>query len=342
MPLSPDQRAMLELVLERGQSYADIGSLLEVDEAEVRRRARAALTELGGADPDRNVGLTDWLLGQADPIGRADAVRHVKEDPEDHRLATRIAEGLREVAPGGELPRIPAEPGGGFLRRGTATQQPVGIPAPSGPGGDAPARSTLSSQQARLIAAFSGAAVILIVVVLALTGAFGGDDEPATTTTAPDETTATGTQGDENIAEIPLESAGGGDASGTATIGIASGDQPYIDLSVEGLEPPPNGQTYILWLLLTKDEGYPLTPVEVNQSGRLTDRYAVPAPFIQLLARVREIDISLAENTVVARTLQKALEAEEPSEQFILERQGDSVLRGSLARAPAEGASQGG
>jgi hypothetical protein len=182
--------------------------------------------------------------------------------------------------------------------------------------------------------------VILIVVVLAVTGAFGGDeDEPAGTTTTADETTGTGAQGDEDIAEVPLEPAGGGDASGTATIGIASGDQPYIDLSVQGLEPPPNGQTYILWLLLTKDEGYPLTPVEVNQSGALSDRFAVPAPFIQLLARVREIDISLAENTVVARTLQKALEAEEPSDQFILQRQGDSVLRGRLARAPAEGES---
>ena len=72
MALAPDQQAMLQLVLERGQSYADLASVLGVDEAEVRSRARAALTELAGADPDRNVGLTDYLLGQADPIGRAD------------------------------------------------------------------------------------------------------------------------------------------------------------------------------------------------------------------------------------------------------------------------------
>ena len=42
---------MLQLLLERGQSYADLASLLGVDEAEVRARARATLTELAGADP---------------------------------------------------------------------------------------------------------------------------------------------------------------------------------------------------------------------------------------------------------------------------------------------------
>src|SRR5207249_11249708 len=95
MALAPDQQAMLQLVLERGQSYADLASVLGVDEAEVRSRARAALTELAGADPDRNVGLTDYLLGQADPIGRADAVRHLKDDPEDLALATALAHKLR-------------------------------------------------------------------------------------------------------------------------------------------------------------------------------------------------------------------------------------------------------
>jgi DNA-directed RNA polymerase specialized sigma24 family protein len=47
--LSADQQAMLQLLLERGQSYADLASLLGVDEAEVRARARAALAELAGA-----------------------------------------------------------------------------------------------------------------------------------------------------------------------------------------------------------------------------------------------------------------------------------------------------
>ena len=107
--LAADQQAMLQLLLERGQSYEDLAAVLGVDEAGVRGRARAALTELAGVDPDRNVGLTDYLLGQADPIGRADAVRHLKDDPADLELATELSQKLRLVAPQAELPRLPGE-----------------------------------------------------------------------------------------------------------------------------------------------------------------------------------------------------------------------------------------
>src|ERR671937_260498 len=109
MPLSADQRALLGLLLERDQSYADISGLLGISRDEVRFRARAALAALGVEDPDRNVGLTDYLLGQADPIGRADAVRHLREDPADRALAERVLASLVELAPGAELPRLPGE-----------------------------------------------------------------------------------------------------------------------------------------------------------------------------------------------------------------------------------------
>src|ERR687898_2849159 len=107
MPLTADQRAMLQLLLERGQSYDDIASLLGTDREGVRDRARAALTELAGSDPDAEVGLTDYLLGQADPIGRADAVRHLQADPESAKLARELVEQLREVAPEAALPQLP-------------------------------------------------------------------------------------------------------------------------------------------------------------------------------------------------------------------------------------------
>src|SRR3954454_15052323 len=109
VPLSADQKAMLQLLLERGQSYDDLASILGAGPTEVRSRARAALTELAGTDPDRNVALTDYLLGQADPIDRADAVRHLKDNPEDLAMVTELAQKLRLVAPEAELPRLPRE-----------------------------------------------------------------------------------------------------------------------------------------------------------------------------------------------------------------------------------------
>src|SRR5215217_8862621 len=117
---------MLQLLLEGGQGYDDIGSLLGIAPDEVRSRARSALTEIGGADPDAQVGLSDYLLGQADPIGRADAVRHLQADPEANALAQRLVQNLRLLAPRATLPDVP-EPRGG-RRAAPALPRPAGRP----------------------------------------------------------------------------------------------------------------------------------------------------------------------------------------------------------------------
>ncbi|OLE38558.1 MAG: hypothetical protein AUG48_01425 [Actinobacteria bacterium 13_1_20CM_3_68_9] len=214
MPLTGDQQALLQLLLERGQRYADLASLLGVDEAEVRTRARAALTELAGADPDRNVGLTDYLLGQADPIGRADAVRHLKDDPQDLDLATELSQKLRLVAPQADLPRLPGEerrprprrgprrplsrlPIPARLRRergdGEPTEEAPSVAAapPRGP------RTTLSRHQTQLIVGLGSGAVLAIAIILGVTGAFssGGDSTTSTTTSTTPTTASSGPQG---------------------------------------------------------------------------------------------------------------------------------------------------
>src|SRR3954464_12623406 len=120
---------MLQLLLEGGQSYEDISSLLGIPPDEVRNRARSSLAEIGGADPDAQVGLTDYLLGQADPIGRADAVRHLQADPEANALAQRLVQNLRLLAPKAQLPEIP-EPRGGHRPVPPAPSAP---PAPAAP-----------------------------------------------------------------------------------------------------------------------------------------------------------------------------------------------------------------
>src|SRR3954463_12941515 len=127
---------MLQLLLEGGQGYDDIGSLLGIAPGGGRSRARAALTEIGGADPDAQVGLSDSLLGQADPIGRADAVRHLQGDPEANALAQRLVQNLRLLAPKAELPEIP-EPRGG-RRAAPLPPPPSAAPAAGAPAQAAP------------------------------------------------------------------------------------------------------------------------------------------------------------------------------------------------------------
>src|SRR4029453_8869694 len=135
---------MLQLLLEGGQSYEDIGSLLGIGPDEVRSRARAALREIGGADPDAQGGVSGYLLGHADPIGRADAIRHLQADPEANALAQRLVQNLRLLAPKAPLPEIP-EPRGG--RRAPApSPPPPPARAPAVPGPAAPAPSTAQAR----------------------------------------------------------------------------------------------------------------------------------------------------------------------------------------------------
>lgn len=190
---------MLQLLLERGQSYDDLASILGVGPDEVRTRARTALTDLAGADPDRNVALTDYLLGQADPIDRADAVRHLKDDPEDLALVTELAQKLRLVAPEAELPRLPGEdrqprPRGSIRRRLPKPLKKL-APAPreSANGESSPPRTTLSRRQTQGIVVAGCATVLVAVGVLAIAGVFNSSSSGSTTTSTSNPTPPSGT-----------------------------------------------------------------------------------------------------------------------------------------------------
>jgi hypothetical protein len=350
MPLKADQRAMLQLLLERGQSYDDIASVLGVGRDEVRQRARAALTELAGSDPDAEVDLTDYLLGQADPIGRADAVRHLQNDPDALQLASDLEAQLQLLAPEAQLPELPAPRG---RRRGAKRPTPVPAgpgPTPATPGDEAaPAgeplterlRGTLSSRQQQVIVGLAAGAVILVAALLAITGAFGGDEESGgTETTAEDEALA----GEDTVA-VPLEAQGGGDATGEALFGLATEDQLFVDVSVEGLEPAPAEDTYVVWLLLTPDRGYPVSPIEIDENGDFSDRFPISPFAIPIAARAQFVDVALTNRDALgaqlgdfADELRKAGEAQLP----ILRYEGESVLRGEIPAAGGPALEEGG
>jgi hypothetical protein len=325
--ITPEQRATLQLLLERGQTYADLAALLGEDEAAVRARARAALTELVGTDPDRNVGLTDYLLGQADPIGRADASRHLREDPEDHQLATELAVRLRLMFPTADLPRLPGEArpaGGGLLRRSAPTASSAG-----GSGDRSGSRfglGGLNQSQSRLIVICASGALLLIVIVLGITGAFSGGDDESTTSAdrAASTTTTAGT--DDTLQSVALKPVGGGDATGTAIFGLATGDQPYVDLTLKGLDPAPNDQTYVAWLMLTDTKGYPLSPITVDQNGSFHQRFPIPQAVLPVIARVHFVDVSIAPINTIKQLVRDAIKNTE----LVINEPGTKVLRGEI------------
>ena len=228
-----------------------------------RARARA-LTELGGADPDRNVGLTDYLLGQADPIGRADASRHLRDDPADHRACRRrSASALREMFPTPSCRGSPASPapavgaGDARARRRTTARRPRTSP-PAG----------LSRSQTRLIVILGSAAVLPDrgrarghrgVRRRRRRGDRGGRRRRPPRRAPPTSRSST----------VPLRPVGGGNAHGRR--GVRARDRrPALRRHLDqGLDPAPNDRTYVIWLMLTETEGYPLSPIPVDQNGTL-------------------------------------------------------------------------
>jgi hypothetical protein len=349
---------MLQLLLERGQSYADLASLLGVGEPEVRSRARATLAELAGADPDRNVGLTDYLLGQADPIGRADAVRHLKDDPDDLELATEIAQKIRLIAPAAELPRLPGEERRPRPRRAPRAplsrlpiperlrRKPPADAARSDPGTQAAkpwVRTALSRGQTRLLVGLGSSAVLALAIILGVAGAFGGGDGDGAATTA---TTTADTSNAGNQTRVTLRPQSGASGSGTVAFGLSQSDsqpQPYVEVALDELGPPPRNQAYVVWLLLTENQGYPLAPLApcgstvpepcLSEDGSYRDRVTIDPRVLPVVAKVRFVEVSLAPIGEITKAISDAY----TKKKVVFKRPGTTVLRGAIRSSRRSG-----
>jgi hypothetical protein len=335
--LTADQQALLALVLERGQSYADISGLLGVSEDEVRARARATLTKIGGADPDRSVGLTDYLLGQADPIGRADAVRHLRDDADDYRLAERILDELAELAPGAELPKLPGEPRTAPHLRAARRRRP------QEPEGEGAPRTSLSLRQTRMIVALLSGAVILAVVIAAIAGAFSGGSSssttasvPSTSTSATTTTPAGGTTtspanpgggSSQELTPVTLKGVGGQPGKGVATFGLASANTPFLDVRTVGLTPAPKGDVYSLWLAINpaKRQAYPVAPLLQPHN-----RFNIPSVILPSLPSMKSVDVVISSASSLRKEIKGVLSAKKPK--LILREPGSIALRGAISK----------
>lgn len=340
MALTDEQRSLLQLLLEGGQSYDDIGSLLGTGSDQVRQRAREALTEIGGADPDAQVGLTDYLLGKADPIGRADVVRHLQNDPESNALASNILSQLRLLAPGADLPQIPTAKG---HRRAAAPPSPSSAgPTSAGPASSKPSgpsvRDRLSGvggdPDKRKIAI---AAVLAGLLALAIVGAvfiFGDGGDDGGDTQAGGATTAT--TADEDLVIVGLEPiSGGSEAAGQAVFAQAQ-DQPLLQINLTGLEPAGGGQSYIVWLYNSQSLAFPIARDSVGQNGNLTGAAAIPQQILPLLGQFGCVDVSLASNQETQAALQEAVDGES-----LPAHSGQTVLRGQIPATAGEQAPTG-
>jgi Sigma-70, region 4 len=322
MALTDDSRALLQLLLGKGQSYADIADLLGVSEDEVRSRARAALTEISDRDPDENVPLTDYLLGQADPITRADVARHLADDPDDQELADTLTAQLRLLAPSATLPK-PNRPGiapARKPRRSTATG--------SGSASDAdadtepkPRRSVpLAANQRWLIALLLGAALLITIIILVVAGVFGGDDSKNSDNASnPAPTTAI------------LQPVSGESGKGNVEFGF-SGSDLAANLQLNDLTPSTKGESYATWLTGPKGIAYPINQGAVGDSKAISGQVTINQAVICFIAAdaFTGIKVSRVQNADMRTALTEASKANKGQGDFP-KYTGDTVLQGSIS-----------
>jgi hypothetical protein len=122
--LSPDQRAIVELVLRQGKTYAELAEMLNMPEPRVRELARDALVELApvsvrGVEEDWRGQLADYVLGQqAGPEATA-TKGHLRRSEAARSWTRSLLDSLEQFYEDGGVPSIPDG------ERGRASRRPA-------------------------------------------------------------------------------------------------------------------------------------------------------------------------------------------------------------------------
>jgi hypothetical protein len=311
--LPPDQRAVLDLVLQRGRSYDDIARLLAIDRAAVRARALAAFDEIGpdtGLAPEAPALITDYLLGQL-PAKVAEQTRdRLAEAPYERAWARVLASELSPVA-SKPLPEIPE--GTARARAGTGagdasssepaaqeSTKPEARP-PRRPERDRESGRRIprptdrpSSRRGGVIFLLAGTIVVVLVVVVLIAVLSGGKSNKSsstgtvaagTTSTASTTTPSgsTGTTGTSTvkpkvIGQVNMNPPSGTGAAKGAALVVQEGTSTGIILEASGLQPNSHN-AYAVWLSNTPSDSTRLGFVNqaVGKNGRLETGGALPA-----------------------------------------------------------------
>jgi hypothetical protein len=268
--LSAEQRAIIELVLRQGKTYAELAEMLGMPEDRVRELARDSLAELApvtaqGVDAEWRGQLSDYVLGQQ--VGpEVTATRGHLRRSEPARAWTRsLLDSLDFLYPNG-LPEIPqGERGGARRREATTSDQPL-----------SPAAQAIVRRR-RLIAAGAGLVVLLLIVLVwpvgLLTG--GGDDD-----NGGNDKASSGTQ----------PAAQSSKAAGIAVVALQGGKYRLV-LQATNLPALKKDQAYEVWLYNSTTDAKSVGAQVLDQNGGFQGQ---SAPLSRAeLAKYGSVDVSL-------------------------------------------------
>jgi hypothetical protein len=290
--LSPEQRAIVELVLRQGKTYNELADMLNLPEGRVRELARDALVELApvsvrGVEEDWRGQLADYVLGQQSGPEATATKGHLRRSEGARSWARSLLDSLEQFYENGSVPAIPEGERGRSKR-----QEPVERSQSARP---ALAAANDPVMRRRLLAAGGALLLVLLVVLVWPVGLLTGDDDASS---AGDSQQAAQAGGDSNIAV---------QTRGQVIIAEQAG-KPQIFVTATKLRPSGQRSGYQVWLYNSDDDRKLLGAQVTDAQGNLQAGAPLPSDY----RNYKFVDV-----TTVALTGQNA-------------RTGKSVLRGLL------------
>ncbi|HEY1357180.1 MAG TPA: anti-sigma factor [Thermoleophilaceae bacterium] len=280
--LSADQRAIIELVLQRGKSYEELAELLGFDEDRVRELARSALVTLtpvtaDQVDSDWRGQLADYVLGQQTGPEATATKGHLRRS-ESARAWTRSLLDSLDTLYAGDLPSVPAG------ERATRERKPRRAEREEREERETPAEtkplrsSTLSPaaqdavRRRRLLAAGGALAVVILVAVLLWPiGVLTGDDNKGDSKSSSSSTPAAQQNGR------------------TAGIAVIAQRGSQRQVIVQATLPPnKQREAYEVWLYNSQKDAKSLGAQVTNPQGQYQGAGPLPTDY----AKFKYIDVS--------------------------------------------------
>ena len=352
MALSDEQNAMLRLLAQGEQGYADIAALMGLSEDEVRAKVVGALAQLqaeGKAAPD----VPPPIPGGAHPA--AEVTPPEPEAPEapaaeepEPAIADAVAPSSRSAAESTEAKPADARPRSGAAdpdRPGPGTASTAGpsrpsatAAAPTPPFDRAPSGGrtiTLpTGREAWLLGGGIVAAIVVIVVVILLVSG-GGDGGSTTAPTEGAPTAAEGGKAETNAGARPateaeLKAVDGSEARGFASFGRVK-NKLALQVEATGLEPTTAGTSYAIWLAQNPQKMIPLASTGVEASGKaagvIAAQFEVPVEILGYLASgtFDQIAITKVDNKRFETGIEVATKRKKTPTYL-----GEEVLRGTI------------
>ena len=290
--LSPEQRAIVELVLRQGKTYAELSDMLDLPEGRVRELARDALVQLApvtvrGVEEDWRGQLADYVLGQQSGPEATATKGHLRRSEAARSWARSLLDSLEQLYESGSVPAIPEGERG---RRAAPA-----APRAASTGGLTP------TVDRRWLLGGAGALLLLLFIVLVwpvgvLTG---GDDNKSTAASTPAPTNTTAQQPASN-----------GQPAGIAIVVERSGKKQLL-VQAARLTPSGQSQGYYVWLYNSPSDAKSLGGQVTDKNGNYQAIGPLPADY----KNYKFIDISrqqISGNAAVKHSGQSVLRGKMP------------------------------